>query len=91
MKMLYRIFREHPYMAVELTLIQEECDTHPNALNWNLVYLEKCDYVELGKSYDSAPYIAPFATLTASGIDLIEDTCGFNRRFPLDEDREQEG
>ncbi len=54
-------------------------------LNWNIVYLEKCGYVELGKSDDGAPYIAPFVSLTAAGIDLVEDQVGFNNRFPLEE------
>jgi len=84
---LYRIFREQPYVAVELQTIADECSTDPAALNWNLVYLEKCGYVELGRSHDCAPYIAPFAVLTASGIDLIEDTQGFEERFPLESTR----
>ena len=50
-------------------------------LNWNIVYLEKCGYVELGKSIDAPPYIASSATITAQGIDLVEDENGFNRRF----------
>ena len=79
---LYRIFREQPYSAVELQAIADECNTDPATLNWNLVYLEKCGYLELGRSYDCAPYIAPFAALTASGIDLIEDGRGFEERFP---------
>lgn len=80
---LYRVFQENPYLAVELSEIDEECGTDPKTLNWNIVYLEKCGYVELGKSHDSAPYIAPFASLTATGIDLVENRTRFNDRFPL--------
>jgi len=82
MEMLYRTFKEHPYQAVELKQIDMECCVNPKELNWNIVYLEKCGYVELGKSHDSAPYVAPFATLTAAGIDLIEDEKRFNKKFP---------
>jgi len=84
MTMLYRIFREHPYSAVELRQIESECGTDAKSLNWNIVYLEKCGYVELGKSYDSAPHIAPFAVITAPGIDLVEDSDRFNTSFPAD-------
>jgi len=55
MEMLYRTFKEHPYQAVELKQIDMECCVNPKELNWNIVYLEKCGYVELGKSHDSAP------------------------------------
>jgi hypothetical protein len=47
-----------------------------------MVYLEKCGYVELGKSVEAPPYVASTATLTAAGIDLIEDGDEFDRRFP---------
>ncbi len=80
--LLYRMFQEHPYMAVELRQIDEECDIGPKALNWNIVYLEKCGYVELGKSHDSPPYVATFVVLTAPGIDIVEDGTRFNERFP---------
>ena len=73
-------------MAVELREIEEGCDTDPKSLNWNLVYLEKCGYLELGRAYNCSPYIAPFASLTASGIDLVEDINAFNQRFPLEDD-----
>jgi hypothetical protein len=35
--------------------------------------------VELGKSIECPPYIASSATLTAKGIDLIEDQAEFKR------------
>ena len=79
---LYRIFKEYPYGAVELKQVETECRTNPKDLNWNIVYLEKCGFVELGKSHDCAPYVAPFVTLTAAGIDLIEDKPRFNQQFP---------
>ncbi len=82
MVMLYRIFKEHPYSAVELQQIETECAADPKSLNWNLVYLEKSGYVDLGKSHDCAPYIAPFAGIAAAGIDLIEDRGRFDACFP---------
>ena len=80
--MLYETFKEYPYAAVELRQIAEECHTDSKALNWNIVYLEKCGYVELSKSFASPPYIASSASITAEGIDLVEHESEFNRRFP---------
>jgi hypothetical protein len=76
---LYQIFKEYPYATIELKQIEEACQTEAKALNWNLVYLEKCGFVELGKSIECPPYIASSATLTAKGIDLIEDQAAFKR------------
>jgi hypothetical protein len=78
---LYELFKAHPYATVELKLIEEACQTDAKALNWNLVYLEKCGFVELGKSIECPPYIASSATLTAKGIDLIEDQTAFKQLF----------
>ena len=68
-------------LDLELKQIEEACQTDAKALNWNLVYLEKCGFVELGKSIECPPYIASSATLTAKGIDLIEDQAEFKRLF----------
>ncbi len=76
---LYEIFKEYPYATAELKQIEEACQTDAKALNWNLVYLEKCGFVELGKSIECPPYIASSAALTAKGIDLIEDQAAFKR------------
>jgi hypothetical protein len=78
---LYELFKEYPYATVELKQIEEGCQSDAKALNWNLVYLEKCGFVELGKSIECPPYIASSATLTARGIDLIEDPAAFKRLF----------
>lgn len=78
---LYHTFQEYPYVAVELQQIEEKCNTDTKVLNWNIVYLEKCGYVELDRSYDCAPYIASSATITVAGIDLIEDENRFKKRF----------
>ena len=82
MLMLYGIFKEFPYAVAELRQIEENCRTSTKEVNWNLVYLEKCGYVELGNAIESPPYIASTATLTAEGIDLIENEIEFNQRFP---------
>jgi hypothetical protein len=79
---LYAIFKQYPYAAVELRQIEEDCHSNTSEVNWNMVYLEKCGYVELGKSVEAPPYVASTATLTAAGIDLIEDGDEFDRRFP---------
>ncbi len=81
MKRLYALFQDYPYAAIELSQISEECHTNVRELNWNMVYLEKCGYVELGKSIECPPYIASSVTITADGIDLVEDENGFNIRF----------
>jgi hypothetical protein len=86
MKRLYDIFQDYPYASIELSQIAEECNADSRALNWNIVYLEKCGYVELGKSIGSPPYIASSATITAKGIDLVENENRFNRRFAHGQD-----
>ena len=79
---LYEIFKEYPYAVVEPRQLEDDCCVSTAEINWNMVYLEKCGYVELGKSVESPPYIASSISLTAGGIDLIEDDIEFNRRFP---------
>ena len=82
LKTLYGLFQKFPYASIELGQIAEECRTDAGALNWNIVYLEKCGYVELCKSSESPPYVASSANITAQGIDLVEDESEFKRRFP---------
>lgn len=87
LRTLYKLFQEFPYASIELRQIAEECRTDARELNWNIVYLEKCGYVELSKSSESLPYIASSVNITAQGIDLVEDESEFNRRFPGDYDK----
>jgi hypothetical protein len=70
--------------------LAEACDIDSQDLNWNMVYLEKCGYVELGKSIQTPPYIACSVTITAAGIDLVEDEAAFNLRFPVKPPEERE-
>jgi len=79
---LYRNFTEYPYAAIELRQLEEDCQTEARSLNWNCVYLEKSGLVELGRSIECPPYVASSASLTAAGIDLVEDEELFNHRFP---------
>jgi len=78
---LYALFKQHPYAQVELAQLLEDCRTDTETLNWNMVYLEKSGFVELSKSIDTPPYIACSASITAAGIDLIEDVDEFGNRF----------
>ncbi len=78
---LYDMFKAHPFASIDVRDIEEHCSTTHEELNWNLVYLEKRGYVELGKSIDFPPYVAASVTITAEGIDLVEDPVDFKKRF----------
>ena len=82
---LYDFFQDVPYGAMELRQIQESCQTTAQLLNWNMVYLEKCGYVELDRSPDCPPFIACSVSISAHGIDLVEDRNRLNSRFPVDD------
>lgn len=82
-QVLYELFKAVPYAAVDLGEIETQCQSDPATLNWNLVYLEKCGFVELGKAYETPPYVACSAMITEKGIDLIENEDAFNRKFPI--------
>jgi len=79
---LYDFFKKHPYGLAELRSIEEICCSNVMTLNWNLVYLDKCGYIELDKSQDCPPYISCTVSITAKGIDLVEDTPRFDSIFP---------
>ncbi|MEW6672603.1 MAG: hypothetical protein AB1427_12930 [Thermodesulfobacteriota bacterium] len=81
LRTLYEMFKEYPYAQVEPGQIMELCRTDAKELNWNLVYLEKCGYLELGRSFESPPFIACSVALTAQGIDIIENEEAFRSRF----------
>ena len=78
---LYDLFKKHPYAQVELTQLLETCQTDIETLNWNMVYLEKAGFVELSKAFDMPPFIACSVSITAAGIDLIENEDEFDNRF----------
>jgi hypothetical protein len=80
--MLYGFFKEFPYASVEFSRIAADCDTDAKELNWNMVYLEKAGYLALSRSTESYPFVACAASLTARGIDLIENPVALNRLFP---------
>ena len=86
LELLYTHFMEFPYAPMEMEVIAEHCGVAAQLMNWNIVYLEKCGYVELGKSIEAPPFVACSALITASGIDLIEDGERFNTRFTLEND-----
>ena len=82
LKTLYEFFKAYPFGLAELHTIDETCRSTPEPLNWNMVYLEKCGYVELDKSMDCPPYVSCTATITATGIDLVENPHKFEKKFP---------
>ena len=86
LKYLYETFREFPYVPIEMEQLAEICEVSPKDLNWNMVYLEKCGFIELSKSYAAPPFIACSATITVEGVDLVEEAEAFNRRFPDDDE-----
>jgi hypothetical protein len=69
---------------VELSQLESACRTTIKALNWNLVYLEKRGFVSLSASADCFPYAACTASITGSGIDLVENDEALSRQFPIE-------
>jgi hypothetical protein len=78
---LYRFFTEAPYAEYELSQLAEICEADAADLNWNIVYLEKCGLVELGRSSDCPPYVSCTATITAAGVDLVETPGAVDEKF----------
>lgn len=81
MEHLYSFFQEHPFGLAELRTLEDACQTDIRTLNWNLVYLDQCGYIELDKSQDCPPYISCGVAITANGIDLVENKSEFDKRF----------
>lgn len=46
-ELIYEHFMEFPYAPLEMDVIADHCKAEAKTLNWNIVYLEKCGYVEL--------------------------------------------
>ncbi len=80
---LYTWFQEVPLAPVELGRLAEACDADAQALNWNLIYMEKKGWVTLSHDSSCPPFVACSVELTAAGIDLIEDPAAFRRQFDL--------
>ena len=78
---LYDSFRAMPYLQVEPEHLRLVCQVPVTQLNWNLVYLEKCGYVELSKTYAPADHVASSVSITVAGIDLVENEPEFEKRF----------
>ena len=83
LELLFAHFMEYPYAPLELEAIAEHCGAEAKLMNWNIVYLEKCGYVELGTAIETPPFAACSASITASGVDLVEDEEHFNTRFAM--------
>lgn len=83
--LLYTSFQEHPYALLMPEELEHTCKTDSQTLNWNLVYLEKCGYLELGKSIENPPYITSSIGISAAGIDLVEDQSQLEDRFSTPE------
>jgi hypothetical protein len=82
LQILYAFFQEFPYGLAELHQFQEQCQCSSEELNWNIVYLEKCGFVELDKSMGCPPYVSCTASITAEGIDLVEHPAQLDKKFP---------
>ena len=82
---MYEYFKDVPYASIELRQIAEDCGINAKELNWNIVYLEKCGFVELAKSDSLPPFVSPSAVITAGGIDIREDENRFESKFPIPE------
>ena len=80
---IYEQFTGLPYGQTDIGQLADLCGAEPKAMNWNLVYLEKCGLIELAKAFDSPPFVACSASITAAGIDLVEDAIAFKKRFPV--------
>jgi hypothetical protein len=78
---LYRFFIKAPYAELELSQLAEQCDAEPAEMNWNIVYLEKCGLVTLGRSSDCPPYVSCTVNITAAGVDLVETPGGLDEKF----------
>ena len=68
---------------MELSQLETSCLTTIKVLNWNLVYLEKKGFVSLSPSVECLPYAVCTASITGSGIDLVENEEALSRQFPL--------
>jgi len=86
LELLYALFQETPFAEVELAHIEDSCHTDARELNWNIVYLEKCGYIALNKSADCITHVGFAASITAAGIDLVENRIDFRDRFPTCDD-----
>ncbi len=91
MESLYHFFTEYPYAAMEMSQLHESCGNDAKSLNWNIVYLEKSGYVELSRSVDCPPYVSCSASITGSGVDLVENESDFNAKFPIAESASPSG
>jgi len=83
LELLYALFQETPFAEVELAHIEDSCASDARELNWNMVYLEKCGYIEMNKSADCVTHVGFAAAITAAGIDLVENRSVFQNRFPI--------
>jgi len=85
MMQLYDLFRKVPLAPVELRGLAESCRVEARELNWNIVYLEKKGWLTLSHDINCPPYVSCYAELTGAGIDLVEDTVGFEKQFSEDD------
>ena len=78
---LYDLFREDPLAEVELSQLESTCNTNIKTLNWNIVYLERKGFVSLSPAVECLPYAACTASISGSGIDLVENEKAMQRQF----------
>lgn len=71
---------------VELSQLEVTCGTRIKTLNWNIVYLERKGFVSLSPAVDCLPYAACTASITGSGIDLVENEKALHHQFSIGSD-----
>lgn len=81
LKMLYELFKEHPYHRLTAKDFRESMNIGLRDLNFNIIYLEEKGLVELQKPLEGDLFVG--ARITPRGIDLVENEYQLCALFPL--------
>lgn len=77
---LYELYQEDPLQMMAPEDFLEPGSLQRKDLASGAYYLHECGYIELMIGY--SPPMFDAARISTKGIDLVEDTPGFNRLFP---------
>ncbi|OGC40051.1 hypothetical protein A2Y85_03685 [candidate division WOR-3 bacterium RBG_13_43_14] len=78
--MTYELYQEHPYYRITPKEFNETLRISIKELNFNIIYLEEKELLELQKPLEGNVFVG--ARITPKGIDLIEDDDLFNQLYP---------